>query len=145
MMELNIIQIAFGTPEYDDALRLRYEVLRLPLGMDFNIEDIALEYDDIHLAAYADAGILVGFLSLQVKDNNLKMRQVAVSPRHQRNGIGKAIVEIAGANHQKLRLQKSSRHARDTAIPFYQKLQYLTIGEPFMEVGIVHAKMEKTV
>ena len=34
-------------------------------------------------------------------------------------------------------------HARDTAVPFYEKLGYLCCGEPFEEVGIAHIKMQK--
>lgn len=144
-MQLNIIPITFGTPEFDDALRLRYEVLRLPLGMEFEVEQIAQEYDDIHLAAYSAEGHLVGYLSLQAKDDSLKMRQVAVAPALQGKGIGRAMVEVAEQITKSLGYKKVLLHARDTAIPFYEKLQYDTIGEPFMEVGIKHAKMEKVV
>lgn len=36
-----------------------------------------------------------------------------------------------------------SLHARDTAVPFYNKLNYLQVGEPFIEVGITHFEMYK--
>ena len=39
--------IEFGTPEYDESVRLRDLVLRKPLGLEFNPEDLALEYDSI--------------------------------------------------------------------------------------------------
>ena len=34
-------------------------------------------------------------------------------------------------------------HARDTAIPFYKKLGYECVGEPFVEVTILHQAMQK--
>jgi predicted GNAT family N-acyltransferase len=34
-------------------------------------------------------------------------------------------------------------HARETAIPFYQKLGYEVTGEPLTEVGLPHRIMEK--
>ena len=89
-----ILQIDFGTPEFDDALRLRYEVLRRPLGLEYSPEQIALEYDNIHLAAYSDAGHILGYLNLTpYKDKIVKMRQVAVAPDYQGRGIGKAVAE----------------------------------------------------
>ena len=42
MIEYN--EILFGTPDFDEALKLRYEVLRKPLNLDFVAEDIAKEY-----------------------------------------------------------------------------------------------------
>ncbi|MBP9195036.1 MAG: GNAT family N-acetyltransferase, partial [Saprospiraceae bacterium] len=32
----------------------------------------------------------------------------------------------------------------DTAVPFYIKLGYIPIGDAFVEVGIAHQKMSKT-
>jgi predicted GNAT family N-acyltransferase len=34
-------------------------------------------------------------------------------------------------------------HARATAVPFYLRLGYTVVGEPFEEVGIPHRGMEK--
>ena len=36
-------------------------------------------------------------------------------------------------------------HAQESAIPFYQKLGYSLEGEPFMEAGIPHRTMRKTI
>jgi predicted GNAT family N-acyltransferase len=35
-------------------------------------------------------------------------------------------------------------HARQTAVPFYERLGYRVVGEPFIEVGIPHRAMEKS-
>ena len=34
-------------------------------------------------------------------------------------------------------------HARQVAVPFYERLGYSIVGEPFEEVSIPHFKMEK--
>ena len=34
-------------------------------------------------------------------------------------------------------------HARETAVPFYERLGYATVGARFEEVTIPHFKMEK--
>jgi len=139
-----ILQIDFGTPEFDDALRLRYEVLRRPLGLEYSPEQIALEYDNIHLAAYSDAGHILGYLNLTpYKDKIVKMRQVAVAPDYQGRGIGKALVEASEQTAQSLGFRQITLHARELAVPFYLKLGYTTVGDPFEEVTIPHFKMEK--
>ena len=34
-------------------------------------------------------------------------------------------------------------HAREAAVPFYERLGYLSEGEPFDEVGLPHRAMRK--
>jgi len=137
--------IPFGTPAYDDAIRLRTEVLRDPLGLVFYKEDLAKEYDQYHLVCYSEQSMLLGCLVLlKTDDKTLKMRQVAVEPSCQKKGIGKLLVaeseRFAATNGYKI----MTLHARDVAVPFYKKLGYQTHGKPFTEVEIKHYKMTKT-
>ncbi|MBK9335800.1 MAG: GNAT family N-acetyltransferase [Lewinellaceae bacterium] len=141
---MQILEIQFGTPEFDDAVRLRYEVLRKPLGMEYTAEQIAAEYDQFHLAAYSAAGWLVGYLNLTPCENNeVKMRQVAVDSRCQGSGIGKAMVAASEEFARQRGFHKIVLHARETAVPFYLKLDYKIVGERFEEVTIPHFRMEK--
>jgi predicted GNAT family N-acyltransferase len=141
---MQILEIQFGTPEFDDAVRLRYAVLRKPLGMEYTAEQIAAEYDQYHLAAYADSGILIGYLNLTPYQNDqVKMRQVAVDPASQGSGVGKALVAASEAFAHQRGFRKMILHARETAVPFYLKLGYEIVGERFEEVTIPHFRMEK--
>lgn len=141
---IQIIKIEFGTPEYDEAVRLRYEVLRKPLGLEFTPEQLAAEYADYHLAAFAANGALVGYLNLTpVDDLTVKMRQVAVVPGLQGRGIGKALVEASEVLARRLGFRRMLLHARETAVPFYLRGGYAVAGDRFEEVTIPHLKMEK--
>lgn len=143
-MVINICQIEFATPEYDESVRLRYKILREPLGLDFSAEDLAAEYADIHLAAYDAHWILRGGLVLSPKSaETIKMRQVAVDDTIQKNGIGSALVLASEKLAQSLGYKIMELNARDTAIPFYERLNYLKIGDEFVEVNIPHYKMKK--
>jgi predicted GNAT family N-acyltransferase len=134
----------FATPEYDDAVRLRHQVLREPLGMVYLKEDLEKEYDQIHLGCYADSGQLLACLSLQdLGDKQLKMRQVVVEPSLQKKGIGQFLVAASERLALQLGYSKMVLHARDTAIPFYVKLGYKKTGRAFKEVNIKHYKMAK--
>lgn len=141
---MNIIQVDFATPEYDETVKLRYNILREPLDLDFTAEQLAEEYADFHLAAYDDAWILRGCLVLTPKtDKVLKMRQVAVNDVAQRTGVGTALVQASELFAKAHGYTLMELNARDTAIPFYEKLAYDKVGQPFEEVGIAHFKMEK--
>ncbi|MBV6442087.1 MAG: Acetyltransferase [Saprospiraceae bacterium] len=141
---MQIYQIEFATPEYDEAVRLREEVLRRPLGLEFTPEQLAGEYADIHLGAFDTSGRLIGYLCLTpLSEGAIKMRQVAVAPEWQGKGIGKKLVAASEELAKQLNFKTMTMHARETAVPFYQRLGYRTLGDRFEEVTIPHFRMEK--
>ncbi|MBP6793964.1 MAG: GNAT family N-acetyltransferase [Saprospiraceae bacterium] len=143
---MHYYQIEFGTPEYDEAVKLRYNVLREPLGLDFSAEDLAQEFNHFHLGAYHDQGHLIGYLLLSPKGEKvIQMRQVAVEPQHQHKGIGRGLVIFSEEFIKRHGFSEMVLHARDSAVPFYEKLNYKKAGVPFEEVGIKHYKMVKKV
>lgn len=142
---MTIFPIEFGTPEYDEAVALRYEVLRKPLGLEFTTDQLAAEWSDIHLAGFDPNGKMVAILILTaIDEQTLKMRQVAVAPHLQGKGLGAQLVHASEALALKRQYQHMVLHARETAVPFYLRLGYQIVGEPFEEVGIPHSKMKKT-
>ncbi len=141
---MQVIPIEFGTPEYDEAIRLRYEVLRRPLGLGFTAAALAAEYSDYHLGYYDVQAILRGILVLTPDGESIvKMRQVAVDTAFQRQGIGNQLVAFSEVFAKSKGFTKIVLHAREIAVPFYEKSGYTVYGEPFEEVTIPHRAMEK--
>lgn len=139
-----ICQIEFATPEFDEAVALRYEVLRRPLGLEFTAEQLAGEWDNIHIAAFNESGRMVGYLNLTaVNDAEVKMRQVAVADSEQGKGIGSAMVAYSEMLAKQLNYKLITLHSRKVAVPFYLRLGYEIIGDQFEEVSIPHFKMKK--
>ena len=137
--------IEFGTPAYDDTVRLRDDILRKPLELEFTPEYLAKEYSMMHLACYNDRHELLGCLILMpLDDGEIKMQQVAVREDCQRKGVGQLLVADSEAISKARGFKKMVLHARDTAIPFYLKLKYKKKGRAFTEVTVKHYKMEKT-
>lgn len=144
ILMIQIRQIEFGTPEYDEAVNLRYEVLRRPLGLEYTPEQLAAEYSEIHLAAFDSAGRLVGYLNLSPLANGyVKMRQVAVAPWMQGKGVGSKMVQESERLAKELGFNMMALHAREQAMPFYLKMSYKVFGDRFEEVSIPHFRMEK--
>lgn len=141
---MKLYQIDFGTPEYDETIRLRYAVLREPLGLDFSTENLEEEYADIHLAAYDETSHLIACLVLSPQnDTQIKMRQVAVVPQHQKSGVGTALVKFSETWSLLAGYSEMIMHARETAVQFYEKLGYKKSGKRFEEVGVPHWFMKK--
>jgi len=141
---MNLYQIDFGTPEYDETLRLRFQVLREPLGLDFSIESLEEEFVDFHLALFDDPGRLTACLVLSPQNKlQIKMRQLAVLPERQKTGAGTALVKFSEDWSRKAGYSEMIMHARETAVRFYEKLGYKKSGKRFEEVTIPHWFMKK--
>ena len=69
---------------------------------------------------------------------------MAVYPEWQGKGIGRLLMLAAEEYAHTAGYTMISLHARKTAMEFYDKLGYATIGHEFTEVGIPHYKMTKS-
>lgn len=135
--------LTHGSSEYWQAVELRRQVLRLPLGIDFSEEELAGEVGNVHIAASSES-IVVGTLMLVPQpEGGFWMKQVAVQEDLRGLGIGRALVRSAEAYASSVNQPVIFLHARVSAVLFYNKLGYKTVGDMFVEVGIDHWKMIK--
>lgn len=140
-MPLKLIE--HNSVEYHQMVQLRMQLLRKPLGLSFTSEELASEAKDI-LIGYFDDDKLEGCCILTPEtEDTIRLRQMAVLGSLQGKGIGKAILQFAENIARDKGFKKMIMHARNTAIGFYEKLGYQTIGEEFIEVTIPHYTMEK--
>lgn len=143
-MSIQFREIEFEGPDFNHWVDLRYLVLRKPLGLKYSKSDLERERGQHHLCCFdAEERLVGGLILVDAGDMTFKMRQVAVAPDQQGRGIGKALVDFS----EKFTKEKGGRlitlHARETAVSFYEKLDYTIVSERFEEVGIPHFKMEK--
>ena len=134
-----IVEFDFATPLYAQAIRLRHEVLRVPLGRTIADDDIAAEWAQRHFGALL-GGRLLGVASLAPVDGGLKMRQVAVDDAVRGRGVGRDLVR---ACERAARLGGADAlycHARLTARAFYERCGWMVRGEQFTEVGLPHVR-----
>jgi predicted GNAT family N-acyltransferase len=140
---IKIRLIAHGSEEYNSELELRNKILRIPLGLDVHEDDLSNEHLHHHIGAFED-GKLIGVLVLTpLNDTEVKMRQVAVEEELQGKGIGKKLVEYSEQFSRDNGFRTIVMNARDTAVPFYEKLGYIKEGDMFTEVTIPHFKLYK--
>jgi len=143
LIATQFLEVSYGSPAYDECLELRRLILREPLGLGFTPDDFDQDRKDFHLACRLD-GQLAGCLVLTPKaSGEIKMRQVAVVPGLQGHGIGRGLVRFSEAFAIERGFTLMTLHARETAVRFYEKLGYETVGERFVEVTIPHRLMQK--
>ncbi|AIQ64234.1 hypothetical protein PSTEL_15225 [Paenibacillus stellifer] len=145
MESITIRQVSWGTPEYHEALALRDKVLRRPLGMSIKDDPWQQETEDIHVCA-GSGDVLIGVLLLRkLDDTTVQMKQVAVDEAARGRQVGTQMAEFAEALARREGYHRIVLHARETAVPFYEKMKYICEGERFTEIGIPHRHMYKDI
>ncbi|MEM7146408.1 MAG: GNAT family N-acetyltransferase [Verrucomicrobiota bacterium] len=147
---MRFLSVPHGSPLYHSALKLRDETLRKPLGLTYSDEQLAAEVNDHHLVALTgpedDPTVVAGLILSPVADqpHQLHLRQMTVADSHRGHGLGRNLMNFAENFAREQNATEIKLHARDQAIPFYEKLGYHPVGPPFIEVTIPHQEMRKS-
>jgi len=136
-------QIDHGTKEYQQMVKLRYDILRQPLGLSFTTDELAREKEDILIGAFDEEEMLACCMLTKADQKSLRLRQMAVQNNLQGKGIGASMMNFAEILARDKGYKKLIMHARETAVGFYEKLGYTVVGNKFIEVTIPHYIMEK--
>lgn len=166
--DARFLEVVHDSSLYKKTIELREQVLRIPLGLSFVGAELEAEADSRHFALVESA---VQSASQQTDDRQarqssevesetpiavvvikptnikgqVKLRQMAVDPSHQRKGLGKRLIRCVEAALQESGVERIELNARLEAIDFYLQLDYTKEGPEFIEVGITHQKMVKLI
>ncbi|MEA3424614.1 MAG: GNAT family N-acetyltransferase [Bacteroidota bacterium] len=135
--------IDHGSPEYQQMVDLRFQILRKPLGLSFSEEDLAAELHDILLGCFEDDRLEACCILTKTDPKTVRLRQMAVSSNLQGKGIGRVLMSFAENVARDHGYRRLTMHARKSAIGFYEKNGYRICSDEFLEVTIPHYVMEK--
>ena len=135
--------IEHDSGEYEEAVALRDEVLRKPLGLSYDPTELAGEKDSFHFALREGTELVACLVLKPLNEHCIKMRQLAVRESYQGKGVGRELVNYAESFAKGRGNEEIVLHARETARGFYEKLGYEAEGDSFTEVGLPHLVMRK--
>ncbi len=130
---IEIIEIDTDHELYKDEVKLRYEVLRKPIGYA-TLEPFPFEKSPLsrHFIAVENASKdVIGCVLFHIEGKRLF--QMAVRDDYQKKGVGKQLVEHL---EKAVNVFEIFLHARHYAIGFYEKLGYVPYGDTYIEVGM---------
>lgn len=140
-----MIDIDFGSARYDELVELRYKVLLEPLGLKFLDSYRQKEIGYLHIGCVEslDDKLVGGLMMVPLNDKEIRMMQVAVDGKYQREGIGHQMIAYAEKRAKEAGYSRLIMHAMLSVVHFYEKLGFRTEGDIFEENGITFAKMVK--
>jgi GNAT superfamily N-acetyltransferase len=140
-MALKIID--HGTPEYQQMVKLRDDILRKPLGLTFSEQELEKEKENMLIGAFEDDDMLGCCMLVEENPTTVRLRQMAVLNDLQGKGIGRALMNFAENLARDRGYKVLSMHARKNTVGFYEKMGYKVASDEFTEITIPHLIMEK--
>lgn len=140
-----MIDVDFGSSRYDELVELRYKVLLEPLGLKFldMYREKEMNYLHIGCVESLDDNLVGGLMLVPVNDEEIRLMQVAVDSKYQREGVGREMVKYAEKRASEAGYSRIVMHAMLSVVHFYEKLGYRQEGDIFEENGITFARMVK--
>ena len=140
-----MIDIDYGSSRYDELVELRYKVLLEPLGLKFLDLHREREAGYLHIGCVEslDDKLVGGLMLIPLNNEEIRLMQVAVDSKYQREGVGHAMVEYAEKRAREAGYSTIIMHAMLSVVHFYEKMGYHQEGDIFEENGITFAKMVK--
>jgi GNAT superfamily N-acetyltransferase len=136
-------RIFWGTPDYEQMLNLRDLVLRKPLGMVLDRSSLGIEKNAFLYLAVSGPDTIGTALFFQKSPITLWLKQFAIHPLFHRKSIGSTFLKYLESEAVNFGVNEVYVHARDVALQFYEKQNYVIISDAFLEVGISHHAMHK--
>lgn len=135
-------------PTRDDAeiaaaLALREEVFCGEQGVSLAEERDGRDEEAVHIVV-VDDGVVVATCRLLVEGTTVKLGRMAVSRTRRGLGLARALITEAEARARALGAQRMVLAAQLNAQALYDRAGYDAYGDVFLDAGIEHVMMAKT-
>ena len=130
--------------ELEGALALRRRVFCEEQGVPEREEFSDQDDEALHLVALGCGERVLGTCRLLFTGHTARLGRLVVERAVRRQGIARAL--LACAEHEALAAgaRRIRLNAQTQALALYSAAGYSELGAPFLEVGIEHIRMEKT-
>lgn len=138
------LELEPGPEVLSAAAALRHRVFVLEQGVDPLIERDGRDAEALHVAVHGPADQVVATGRLMIQGEIAKVQRVAVSPELRRGGAGRLVMDGLESLAATRGITTVRLSSQQSAVPFYERLGYVCEGEPYLEAGIVHRLMSKS-
>ena len=139
------VKLADTTIEKEHAFEVRKTVFVEEQGVPMHIEWD--DYDDsaTHFVGYDLERPIAAGRVREIESDVGKIERVCVLPEHRGQHVGVLMMNRMEEYARTAGLFVLKLNAQSYAIPFYEKLGYTVSSPEFMDAGIPHRAMEKTI
>ena len=139
------VKIVNSEQELADAFEVRKTVFIHEQNVPEEEEIDQFESDSVHFVLYDDNGKAAGAGRFRVLDGIGKVERICVLIENRKTGAGIAVMNKIEEYAKSQGISSLKLNAQTHAIPFYSRLGYVTVSEEFMDAGIPHKTMKKSI
>ncbi|GAM16614.1 GNAT family N-acetyltransferase [Mesobacillus selenatarsenatis] len=139
------VKIVNNDQELADAFEVRKSVFIHEQDVPEEEEIDQFESDSVHFVLYDDNRKATGAGRFRVLDGIGKVERICVLKENRKAGAGVAVMNKIEDYAKSQGISTLKLNAQTHAIPFYSKLGYETVSEEFMDAGIPHKTMKKSI
>lgn len=145
MNQYEVIEVEYGSTQYEETILLRDKVMRQPLGLSIKNEDLSYEQRATTLVVYDSDTLLGTGIYEMIDESTMRVNFLCVDFNLQKKGIGRTLLEEIEKRAKQQGIKKITLNARLTALDFYKKLGFNEYGDIFLmkAAPIEHICMEK--
>ena len=137
-------EAAHLSQDFWQAVALRQQELREPLGLSLSVAEVLAEIPPQRHFVLSELGTVIGCaVAVPVDEHLSKIRQVTITSSLQGCGLGRRLMEGVETTLRASGCRQIHLHARLVVREFYERLGYAVIGPSFEEIGLPHVLMEK--
>jgi predicted GNAT family N-acyltransferase len=129
--------------EVQAAMDVRVRVFCDEQGVDRGAELDRLDDEATQIVALDESGV-IATCRLRFLEGSCKLERMAVERRHRGGGTGRRLLEAAEDEARRQGAPVMVLHAQRQAEGFYAGAGYRAEGDPFLEEGIEHVRMTKS-
>ena len=137
------VRPARDAAELDRALALRERVFSGEQGVDPAADRDGMDSEAMQFVA-VDGERVIGTCRVLMRGDVARLGRMAVEPDERGRGLGAQLLEEAERAAASAGARRVLLHAQAAAVSLYARGGYERVGEPFMEEGIEHVTMERT-
>lgn len=138
------VKIVNNDQELAEAFEVRKSVFIHEQNVPEEEEIDQFESDSVHFVLYDDNRKAAGAGRFRVLDGIGKVERICVLKENRKTGAGVAVMNKIEDYAKSQGISTLKLNAQTHAIPFYSKLGYETVSEEFMDAGIPHKTMKKS-
>jgi len=138
------VRIVETQQELEDAFDVRRTVFVDEQNVPEEEEIDQHESEAVHFVLYNE-GKAAGAGRFRVLDGIGKVERICVLKEHRKTGAGVAVMNKIEEYAKTQGITTLKLNAQTHAIPFYSRLGYDTVSEEFLDAGIPHKTMKKTI
>ncbi|CAM3768435.1 GNAT family N-acetyltransferase [Mesobacillus thioparans] len=139
------VKIVNSEQELADAFEVRKTVFIHEQNVPEEEEIDQFESDSVHFVLYDDNSKPAGAGRFRVLDGVGKVERICVLKGNRKTGAGVAVMNKIEDYARSHGIKTLKLNAQTHAIPFYSRLGYETVSEEFMDAGIPHKTMKKSI